>query len=96
MNNLLPVKVDKGHGTPIVLLHGLGNNHTSWTFVSKHLDEAKSRVIALDLLGFGDAPKPQNCKYTPQDHAVAVIRTLDSLDIKRAVIAGHSMAVLSQ
>lgn len=94
MDALLPVKVDKGHGPVVVLLHGLGNNYTSWTFVLKCFDYAKVRVIALDLLGFGDAPKPKTCNYTPKDHAEAVIRTLDALHLKHAVIAGHSMGCI--
>lgn len=94
MKHLLPVMVDKGHGPVIVLLHGLGNNYKSWTFVLRHLDHSTARVIALDLLGFGDAPKPSGCEYTPQDHAEAVIQTLDSLQIDQAVIAGHSMGCI--
>lgn len=90
---VLPVKVDLGRGTPLVLLHGLGNNHNSWQFVLKHLDYSRWHVIALDLLGFGDAPKP-DVGYTPDDHAEAVIATLDALGIERAVLAGHSMGCL--
>ena len=74
----LPVRVDKGTGPTIVLLHGLGNNYKSWTFALKHLDYTKERVVALDLLGFGDAPKPKNHRYTKEDHAKAVIDTHDS------------------
>lgn len=93
-NYTLPVKIDKGTGAQtLVLLHGLGNNHKSWEFVLEHLDYKKWRVIALDLLGFGDAPKP-DVDYTPNDHADAVLATLDSLDIEKAVFAGHSMGCI--
>ena len=91
-NYLLPAKIDRGHGHAVVLLHGLGNNHKSWSFVLEHLDDSV-RVIVPDLLGFGDAPKP-NIDYTPADHAEAVIATLDSLGIKQALIAGHSMGCI--
>lgn len=90
---VLPVKLDKGAGDVIVLLHGLGNTHESWSFVTKHLDYSKNRVVAFDLLGFGDAPKP-DVDYTPADHAMAVIATLEQLGIKRAELAGHSMGCL--
>lgn len=89
----LPVKIDKGTGAPLVLLHGLGNNYKSWEYVLEHIDYTRWRVIALDLLGFGDAPKP-NVAYTPTDHADAVAATLDKLGIKKAVFAGHSMGCL--
>lgn len=90
----LPVKFDKGAGEPLILLHGLGNNHTSWQYVLKHLDYTKWRVIALDLLGFGDAPKPKNTRYTPDVHADAVLATLDKLGIEKATFAGHSMGCI--
>lgn len=92
-HHILPIKIDKGTGVPLVLLHGLGNNHKSWEFVLEHIDYTKWRVIVPDLLGFGDAPKPEGA-YTPEDHADAVLATLDDLGIKQAVIAGHSMGCL--
>ncbi len=90
----LPVKIDRGTGTPMVLLHGLGNNHKSWSFVLDNLDGSSHRIIVPDLLGFGDAPKPKNKAYSQQDHAEAVIKTLDQLDVKNAIIAGHSMGCI--
>lgn len=89
-SHLLPVKIDRGEGTPLVLLHGLGNNHSSWQFVLDDLDYTRSRVIAVDLLGFGDAPKP-DVDYSLKDHSDAVAATLRELGIEKAVIAGHSM-----
>ncbi len=93
MKNSLPIKLDKGVGAPLVLLHGLGNNYKSWEYVLEHLDYDRWRVIALDLLGFGDAPKP-DVEYTLKDHSEAVIETLDALGIKRATFVGHSMGCL--
>lgn len=93
MTLTLPVKIDKGEGSPLVLLHGLGNTHKSWSYVLEHIDYTKWRVIVPDLLGFGDAPKP-DIDYTPKDHADAVLATLDELGITHAVIAGHSMGCL--
>lgn len=93
MSNKLPVKIDKGSGTPLVLLHGLGNNSQSWEYALEHLDYKKWRVIVVDLLGFGDAPKPK-IDYTPKVHAEAVIETLNALQIEDAVFAGHSMGCI--
>lgn len=90
----LPVKINRGDGPPVVLLHGLGNNYRSWTYVLEKFDASRNRVIALDLLGFGDAPKPTNIRYTTDDHADAVIATLDGLGVTDATIAGHSMGCL--
>ena len=94
MAHKLPIQINKGSGDTIVLIHGLGNNYRSWTYVLENINFKKNKVIAIDLLGFGDADKPRNCQYTVSDHAVAVIETLDSLQIKGAVISGHSMGCL--
>lgn len=91
---ILPVKINKGTGQPVVLLHGLGNNYESWTYVLEALDYSALRAVAVDLLGFGDAPKASNTRYSPDDHAEAVIKTLDSLNISNAIIAGHSMGCI--
>lgn len=93
MTHILPIKIDKGSGKPLVLLHGLGNNHKSWTYVLEHLDYKKWRVVVPDLLGFGDAPKP-DVRYTPAVHAQAVLATLNEAGIKDATFVGHSMGCL--
>lgn len=90
----LPVKIDRGNGLPIVLLHGLGNNYKSWTYVLRHLKPRNRRVIAVDLLGFGDAPKPTDATYDPEQHARAVIATLSSLKLSNALLVGHSMGCI--
>lgn len=85
------MKIDHGAGEhAFVLLHGLGNNHESWTYVVDELTEKPHRVVAFDLLGFGDAPKPA-VDYTPRDHADAVIATMDALGLTNVILAGHSM-----
>jgi pimeloyl-ACP methyl ester carboxylesterase len=94
MTYQLPIRVNKGTGEAILLLHGLGNNCKSWTHVLKLLDYTKNRVYAIDLLGFGSAQKPVSVNYTLDDHADAVIATMDTAGISKAVIAGHSMGCL--
>lgn len=89
----LPIQVDRGGGPAIVLLHGLGNNFRSWTYVLDHLDDSRNRIIAVDLLGFGDAPKP-DVEYSADAHADAVIRVLEDLDVGPAIVAGHSMGCI--
>ena len=94
MSYILPTKVNKGTGDPIVLIHGLGNNFKSWTYILENIDYNRNKVVTFDLLGFGDAEKPSDCDYSVSDHADAVIATLDELEVKNAVIAGHSMGCL--
>jgi pimeloyl-ACP methyl ester carboxylesterase len=52
-------------------------------------------VIALDLLGFGGSPRPDNCQYTPDEHCQAIHQTLKKLGVKKPfVIVAHSMGAL--
>ena len=45
----------RGHGKPLLLVHGLGSSHAAWGLVEPAL--AKHReVIALDLPGHGASP----------------------------------------
>lgn len=93
MSQTLPLQVNKGTGQPVVLLHGLGTNYKSWTYVTRNLDYKRLHIFAFDLLGFGDAPKP-DAKYTVKDHAEAVIKAMDKQGVKDAIVAGHSMGCL--
>lgn len=70
---------EAGKGTPLVLLHGFPLNKEIWTLVEGHL--AKScRVIMPNLLG-----------STTKEMAVEVLHLMDFLEVKKAVVAGHSM-----
>ncbi|MFI5275195.1 MAG: alpha/beta fold hydrolase [Candidatus Saccharimonadales bacterium] len=87
--------VDEGTGDPpVVLLHGLGSSSKVWSNVVT-LIKATHRVIALDLVGFGESPKPSWLAYSVDDHARAVIASLKKQRIKRPIIlVGHSMGCL--
>lgn len=53
------------------------------------------RVVAIDLLGFGDAPKPDDSQYTYGDHVSYIRKVLKDLKIHKPVsIIGHSMGGL--
>ncbi len=82
-----------GSGTPIVFLHGIASSSLTWRNVVPLLDSTV-RVITIDLLGFGDSPKPDWSEYQMSDHADAVARTIQSLSLKNVVVVGHSMGSL--
>lgn len=91
---LLHVAVDRGTGPVVVLLHGIASSWVTFEFLLPLLDE-RHRVVALDLLGFGDSPSPPDAAYTLDEHAAAVRRTLRSLGIRGPfVLVGHSMGSL--
>ncbi len=79
----------------IVLLHGIAATSKTWDLLIKQLDTDTYRVIALDLLGFGQSPKPITCDYNVDDHVASVRRTLRKLKVRRPFkIVGHSMGAI--
>lgn len=87
-----------GQGTPIVLLHGFLASSRYWKRLQPHLSRIGFRVITIDLLGFGAAPKPKgHHSYTYEEHLEHIHTAIQSLNLDGSfMLAGHSMgAVLS-
>lgn len=86
---------DEGTGSPVVLLHGLGRTAQVWNHVVELLRPLDVRIVAFDLLGFGASPKPTWMEYNADDHANAVIASLEKLKLTEPVVlVGHSMGCL--
>lgn len=79
----------RGRGTPLVLLHGFPLDHHLWDEVAPLLEDTFD-VILPDLRGFGDSSTIDPAQGM-DDYASDVTVLLDSLDIQKAAIAGHSM-----
>lgn len=89
--------VDAGQGSLVVMLHGIGQTGQVWRHVIELLVPLGHRVVAFDLLGFGKSPKPDWIDYKVDDHAAAVIASLERLRVKLdqpIVLVGHSMGCL--
>lgn len=80
--------LDTGVGRPTVVLHGWGGRIESMAPVIACL-EGSTRVVALDLPGFGESPAPVAGWGTPE-YAGLIQRLLASLGIDRAHLVGHS------
>lgn len=79
----------------IVFVHGLANSHTVWDEVMKTIDKNTTRVISIDLLGFGNSPKPNWMIYSTITHARALYFTLRSKQVRGPVlVVGHSLGSL--
>jgi cis-3-alkyl-4-acyloxetan-2-one decarboxylase len=90
----LHVRYDSRAGSKtVVLLHGIAANGQVWQYASDLLKK-EYRVIVVDLLGFGESPKPVSIGYDAQDHAKALRRTLKKLRIRQSYIVGHSMGAI--
>jgi pimeloyl-ACP methyl ester carboxylesterase len=81
--------VQSGQGEPLVLIMGLGADHTSWGFQVPALSQAY-RVIAFDNRGAGQTDQP-DVPYTIRGMAADTVGLLDALGIDRAHVAGASM-----
>ena len=80
-------------GTPMLLVHGLGDEADTWRHVLPAL-AAQRRVIAIDLPGFGRSDKP-DAPYAVPWFAGVLLDLLDTLQIERVALAGHSLGAVT-
>ncbi len=81
---------DHGEGPVVLLLHGFPDSRYLWRNQLQPLADAGYRVIAPDLRGFGDAPKPEGVDaYTIPNILADLTGLLDALEIEKAHIVGH-------
>jgi pimeloyl-ACP methyl ester carboxylesterase len=80
--------IDEGSGSPILFLHGATVSKESWAAQIAHF-RASHRVIAPDLRGHG-ASDAGEAEHTVGMYARDVLSLLDELDIRSAVVCGHS------
>jgi len=77
----------EGEGTPVVLLHGLTFDRTTWRPITERLGDGV-QTIAVDLPGHGASPGPA---VTLDELVVRIHELLASLDIDEPVVVGHSI-----
>jgi pimeloyl-ACP methyl ester carboxylesterase len=71
------------------LIHGIGDNSTTWSTVQTALAQHFT-VIAPDLLGHGKSDKPR-ADYSVAAYANGMRDLLSVLDIDRVTVIGHSL-----
>ncbi len=83
-----------GSGPTVVLLHGIFSSSRYWSKVRKLLED-DYKVIAIDLLGFGNSPKPRKSQYDYEEHIDAINQTLKQYNVEEPfILIGHSMGAL--
>ncbi len=80
--------VKVGSGPALLLLHGLGCDHTTWEPVIDSLAK-RYTVIAPDLLGHGLSDKPR-ADYSVGGYANGMRDLLTVLNIDKVTVVGHS------
>jgi non-heme chloroperoxidase len=81
---------DHGVGQPVVLIHGYPLSGRAWDKQVPILLAAGCRVITYDRRGFGKSSQPAS-GYDYDTFAADLNTLLEHLDLRGAVLAGHSM-----
>ncbi len=86
--------VERGNpaGTPVIFLHGVTDSWRSFEHVLPLLPPSM-RAIAITQRGHGGSSRPDS-GYRYRDFADDVAAFMDALEIRSAVIVGHSMGGL--
>jgi pimeloyl-ACP methyl ester carboxylesterase len=81
---------DHGAGPPVVLIHGYPLSGRAWDKQVPVLLDAGHRVITYDRRGFGQSSQPV-IGYDYDTFAADLNTLLEHLDLRDAVLVGHSM-----
>lgn len=76
-------------GLPVIALHGSTDSWRSFEPLLPHL-EPDLHLIAPTQRGHGDSEKP-DAGYRPADFAADIVALMDAMNLRRAVLVGHSM-----
>jgi pimeloyl-ACP methyl ester carboxylesterase len=91
---LLHIATDEGSGPVVILVHGIASSSVTFRNVVPLLTP-RHRVIAVDILGFGGSPAPEDCDYTLDDHVDSLAATIRSLKLREPfTLVGHSLGSL--
>ncbi|TFB55195.1 alpha/beta fold hydrolase [Cryobacterium tagatosivorans] len=91
---LLHIATDAGSGPVVILVHGIASSSETFRNMVPLL-VPRHRVIAVDILGFGQSPAPEDCEYTLEDHVASLEATIRSLKLDESfTLVGHSLGSL--
>jgi len=81
---------DGGSGNlPVVFLHSFGGDISHWKSQLDHLRTSR-RAIAFDFRGHGKSDSSSTYSYTAEALAGDIAAVVDSLDLGRFILVGHS------
>ncbi len=79
---------ESGQGSPLILMHGWGCDHTTVASVAATAAQTHT-VYSLDLPGFGGSTEPR-IPWTPEHYARLLRAFIEKLGLHRPSLAGHS------
>lgn len=78
----------------VVMIHGIGSSAAMWQSLIPKI-HSNVTIVALDLVGFGESPKPQWQTYDAIFQARCIHKTIKNLRVKAPVIfVGHSLGTI--
>lgn len=83
---------DEGEGSPVVFIHGSGPGVSAWANWRLILPKIsqQTRVIALDMVGFGFTDRPENFQYNVDAWIKHLLGFLDALGLDKVDLVGNS------
>jgi len=87
----MDVQPDNYNGKNVMLFHGKNFNGAYWETTIEALTSEGYRVIVPDQIGFGKSSKPDHFQYSFHLLAQNTRKLLDTLEIEKTAVLGHSM-----
>lgn len=81
---------EQGKGSPVILIHGIPTNSLMWREIIPHLAK-HHRVIAPDLLNYGQSEKPQSADVSINAQSRMIVQLMDTLGVRRADVVAHDI-----
>ncbi len=81
---------EKGSGTALVFIHGMGGNSAAWE-AQYEAFSGRFRVIGWDGPGYGESGEFAGDHPVVGDYVDTLVRLFDTLEIEAAHLAGHSL-----
>jgi pimeloyl-ACP methyl ester carboxylesterase len=79
-----------GAGPPVVLVHGTPSRSLVWRRVAPVLARRR-RVVAFDLLGFGDSERHVEQDVSLVAHGEVLAELIEQLELDRPALVGHDI-----
>ena len=82
---------DFGAGDPVLLLHGFPATRRLWAQVARRLAEAGYRILAPDLVGYGESEPAPGVGVGMVNQTRWMLELLDRLGIQQAAVVAHDV-----
>lgn len=90
---LEPTASPASAGPPVLLVHGMGGDHTTWTGVARALQSAGRAVVGIDLRGHGLSGRA--VRYRLNDFRDDLAHVLDVCGADEVDVVAHSLGAHS-